>query len=200
MGNAALGRRIWTSFSGTALKTTLEILGGADPAKYPRYLPLMAANPSYQEWIASATDRDRANGERQQAWSARRQQDATGNAATELAALEAAWNKAHLGSDAAALDRLWADDIVIFVPAMAPMGKAQALGMYKDGAATFTRFETSDLHPRVTGDLAIVTGRLQRTRNFNGRVASEDWQFRKVYRRDASGWRVISYHAWPYPK
>jgi ketosteroid isomerase-like protein len=97
-------------------------------------------------------------------------------------------------------DRLWADDIVIFVPGMAPMDKAQALGMYKDGVATFTRFETSDLHPRVTGDLAIVTGRLQRTRNFSGRVASDDWQFRKVYRRDGAGWRVISYHAWPSAK
>jgi creatinine amidohydrolase len=55
LGNAALGRRIWTSFSAAALKTTLEILEGADPAKYPRYLPLMAKNPSYQEWIASAS-------------------------------------------------------------------------------------------------------------------------------------------------
>ena len=74
------------------------------------------------------------------------------------------------------------------------MNKAEALAAIKDGAATFTRFETSDVHPRVTGDLALVTGRLQRTRN--SRRASEDWQFRKVYRRDASGWRVISYHAW----
>jgi len=200
LANAALGRRIWTSFSATALKTTIEILEGADPAKYPRYLPLMEKNPSYQEWIASANDRDRTMGERQQAWNARRQEDAKGDAAAQLAALETAWNKAHLGSDAAALDRLWADDIVIFVPRMAPMGKAQALAMYKDGAAAFTRFETSNLHPRVTGDVAVVTGRLQRTRNFSGRVASEDWQFRKVYRRDASGWRVISYHAWETPR
>ena len=80
------------------------------------------------------------------------------------------------------------------------MGKAEALAMFKDGGATFSRFETSDVHPRVTGDLAVVTGRLQRTRNFSGRVASEDWHFRKVYRRDASGWRVISYHAWEPPQ
>jgi len=80
------------------------------------------------------------------------------------------------------------------------MAKVQALAMYKDGAAAFTRFETSNLHSRVTGDVAVVTGRLQRTRNFSGRVASEDWQFRKVYRRDASGWRVISYHAWEAPQ
>jgi creatinine amidohydrolase/Fe(II)-dependent formamide hydrolase-like protein/ketosteroid isomerase-like protein len=200
LGNAALGRSIWTSLSASAAKTTLEILGGADPAKYPRYLPIMEKNPSYQEWIAAATERDRATGERQQAWSARRAEDASGEAAAQLAALEAVWNTAHLQSDAAALDRLWADDIEIFVPRMRPMGKTGALAMYKDGAATFSRFETSDVHPRVTGDVAVVTGRLQRTRNFSGRVASEDWHFRKVYRRDASGWRVISYHAWEPPK
>lgn len=90
LGNAALGRRIWTSLSAAALKTTLEILEGADAAKYPRYLPLMATNPSYQEWIASASDRDRALGKRQESWNARRQEDAKGDAAAELAALEAA--------------------------------------------------------------------------------------------------------------
>ena len=200
LANAALGRRIWTSFSAAALKTALEILNGADPAKYPRYLPLMEKNPPYQEWIASATERDRAIGERQRSWNARRTQDSIGPIAAQLAALEAAWNKAHLGSDVSALDRLWADDIVIFVPRMRPMSKAEALAMFKQGAATFSRFETSDVHPSVTGDLAVVTGRLQRTRNFSGRVASEDWQFRKVYRRDGSGWRVISYHAWELPK
>lgn len=200
LGNAALGRRIWTSFSAAALKTTLEILEGADPASYPRYLSLLVKNPPYQEWIAAANDRDRALDARQQSWNARRQEDAKGEAASELAALEIAWNEAHLGSDAAALDRLWANDILIFVPRMRPMGKAEALAMFKNGAATFTRFETSDVHPRVTGDLAIVSGRLQRTRNFRGRVASEDWQFRKVYRRDTSGWRVIGYHAWESPK
>jgi creatinine amidohydrolase/Fe(II)-dependent formamide hydrolase-like protein/ketosteroid isomerase-like protein len=196
LGNAALGRRIWTSLSASALKTTLEILEGADPAKYPRYLPIMAKNPSYQEWITSATERDRAIGQRQQTWNARRTRDATGEVAARLAALEAAWNKAHLAKDAAALDRLWADDLEMFVPRSRPMGKAQALAMFKDGSATFSRFESSDVHPRVTGDIAVVTGRLQRTTG----DASQDWQFRKVYRRDASEWRVISYFAWELPR
>jgi hypothetical protein len=50
------------------------------------------------------------------------------------------------------------------------------------------------------GDIAVVTGRLQGTRSVNGRAAPEDWRFRKVYRRAASGWRVISYHAWVVPR
>jgi ketosteroid isomerase-like protein len=160
----------------------------------------MVKNPSYQEWIASASERDRALGKRQESWNARREEDAKGDAAAQLAALEAAWNKAYLGNDADALDRLWADDIVIFVPRMRPSSKAEALAAVKGGAASFTRFETSDVRSRVTGDLAVVSGRLQRTGTLSGRAASDDWQFRKVYRRDSSGWRVISYHAWEPPQ
>jgi creatinine amidohydrolase/Fe(II)-dependent formamide hydrolase-like protein/ketosteroid isomerase-like protein len=200
LGSAELGRGIWTSFSAAALTTTIEILDGKDPATYQRYLPFMERNPPYQEWIASATERDRALGERQQAWNARRTQNATGAAAAPFAALEAAWNKAYAAGDAAALDRLWADDIVMFLPRIRPMSKPEALGAIANSAATFARVETSDVHTRVTGDLALATGRLQRTRQVSGAAASDDWQFRKVYRRDASGWRVISYHAWESPR
>jgi creatinine amidohydrolase len=201
VGNAALGRAIWTSFSAAALKATLEILDGADPARYPRYLPLMQTNPHYQEWIASATERDRTIDSRHESWNRRRHADATGDAVSQLASLEAAWNTAYLAGDAAALDRLWADDIELFFPRSRPIRKADALALVKNASAPFTRVETSDLHPRITGDIAVVTGRLQRTGpGPNARVVSDDWRFRKVYRRDPSGWRVISYHAWEPPK
>jgi hypothetical protein len=91
--------------------------------------------PSY-----SRSSRDRAIGERHHPWNARRQEDAKGDAAAQLAALEMAWNTTHLGNDAAALDRLWADDIVIFVPRMRPMSKPEALGDVQG--------RRRDVHPR----------------------------------------------------
>ncbi len=72
LGNAALGRHIWNSFSAAALKTTLEILNGTNPSTYPRYLSFLVKNPLYQDWIKSATDRDSTLAERQRSWSARR--------------------------------------------------------------------------------------------------------------------------------
>jgi creatinine amidohydrolase/Fe(II)-dependent formamide hydrolase-like protein len=72
LGTAALGRQIWTSFSGAALKTTLEILDGKDPASYQRYLAYMQRNPLYQDWIKAANERDSTLAWRQQAWSARK--------------------------------------------------------------------------------------------------------------------------------
>ena len=45
--------------------------------------------------------------------------------------LEGVWNRAHLQSDTAALDALWADDITIVIPGMAPLGKSDALKMWQ---------------------------------------------------------------------
>lgn len=67
-----LGRHIWTSFSGAALTTTLEILGGADPAKYSRYLAYLVKMPLYQDWIRAAEERDSAMDQKQRAWLAAR--------------------------------------------------------------------------------------------------------------------------------
>src|SRR5690348_10449448 len=45
--------------------------------------------------------------------------------------LEDSRNLAHLKSDTSALDALWADDITIVVPGMAPLAKADALKMWR---------------------------------------------------------------------
>jgi len=112
-----------------------------------------------------------------------------------LQQLEAAWNTAHLRGDAAALDRLFADDIVIVVPGMRVMSKADALGVFASGRMKFDRYETSETTCRVYGDSAIVVGRLRRTRTRGNTTVDDDWRFTKVYVRRADGWRVVSFHA-----
>ena len=72
LGNAALGRQIWAAFSEAALTTTVEILGGKDPATIPRYMAYMMRQPLYQEWIRTSNERDSTLGARQREWSARR--------------------------------------------------------------------------------------------------------------------------------
>jgi ketosteroid isomerase-like protein len=91
--------------------------------------------------------------------------------------LEAVWNQAHVAGDAEALDRQWADDLEVAVPHMAVMTRAEALGFARSGRMKFLRYETSDLHIRVYGDAAVVTGHLIRTRTLNGNEVSDDWRF-----------------------
>ena len=112
-----------------------------------------------------------------------------------LTALETVWNTAHVQGDAAALDQLFADDLVVTVPGMRTMSKADSLGVMASGRMKFDRYESSNTTVRVYDGAAVVTGRIQRTRTVNGREAADDWLFTKVYVRRAGRWQVVSFHA-----
>ena len=114
---------------------------------------------------------------------------------TTLTRLETDWNAAHVRGDAAALDHLFADDVVVMVPGMRVMTKADAVGMFTSGRMKFDRYETSETKFRVYDATAIVTGRLRRTRVVAGATVDDDWRFTKVYLRRAGRWQVVSFHA-----
>jgi uncharacterized protein (TIGR02246 family) len=113
----------------------------------------------------------------------------------ELERLEADWNAAHVRGDAAALERIFAEDLVVVVPGMRGMTKADSLGMFTSGRMKFERYETSETKFRTYGDAAIVTGRLQRSRVIGGATADDDWRFTKVYLRRDGRWQIVSFHA-----
>ena len=109
--------------------------------------------------------------------------------------LESQWNNAHLQGDAEALDRLWADELRVFVPRMTPMAKPEGLSFFRSGRMKFSRYETSELGARVYGEAAVVTGRVRRARERAGQMVEDDWRFTKVYVRVEGAWRVVAYHA-----
>jgi ketosteroid isomerase-like protein len=80
----------------------------------------------------------------------------------ELTRLETVWNEAHVKGDAEALDRLWADDLVVTVSGMPLMNKPDSLVMIRAGRMGFSKYDTSELVVRTYGDSAVVTGRVQR--------------------------------------
>jgi len=113
----------------------------------------------------------------------------------EIGRLERVWNEAHLRGDVPAIDALCADDMVVTVPEMPVMAKADVLGFWRSGRARITRYETSDTRVHLYGEAGVVTGRLQRTRDFNGRTVEDDWRFTKTYVRRGDRWQVVAYHA-----
>jgi len=119
---------------------------------------------------------------------------------SELTRLERVWNDAHIQSDVGALDILCADDLIVTVPEMPVMTKSDILGFWRSARARITNYETSGTIVRVYGDAAVVHGRLRRTRDFNGRLIDDDWQFTKTYVRRSDGWQVVAYHASNAPK
>ncbi len=114
---------------------------------------------------------------------------------SEFTNLEREWNEAHLGGNAEVLDRLWADELIVTVPEMAPMDRAQSLQIWRSGKFKFKRYETSEIRVRVFGDAAVVTGRLLRSRTMQGRDIQDNWRFTKVYVRRDSKWLVVAWHA-----
>lgn len=68
LATAAMGERIWRSFSSAAVEQMLKIVDGADPSQFPRYGDLLWKNPVYQEWIRAGEARDRERHMRQQTW------------------------------------------------------------------------------------------------------------------------------------
>jgi ketosteroid isomerase-like protein len=117
------------------------------------------------------------------------------NDTRELERLEKVWNEAHERGDADALEGLWSEDLEVEVPRMPVMNKADVLNFARSGRMKFLRYTTSDVRIRMYGDTAVVSGRLQRTRQINGKELSDDWRFTKVYVRQAQQWRVVSFHA-----
>ncbi|MFQ5701515.1 MAG: nuclear transport factor 2 family protein [Acidobacteriota bacterium] len=113
----------------------------------------------------------------------------------ELARLETAWNHAHVRGDAQALDRLWAEELVVTVPEMPVMGKADVIGIWRSGRMKFQHYEISDVRIRVYGDAAVVTGRVERARIIDGREVADDWRYTKVYVRRTGRWQVVAWHA-----
>ncbi len=120
--------------------------------------------------------------------------------AQEILRLEAVWNRAHLRGDVPALDALCATDLTVIVPGMKPMSKADILGFWNSGRAKITQYETTDVRVIVRGDTAVATGRLARTRDFNGTVMNDRWQFTKTYAIDGGRWVLVAYHASEAPK
>ena len=113
----------------------------------------------------------------------------------ELERLEKIWNEAHERGDADALEGLWSDDLEVDVPRMPVMNKADVVNFARSGRMKFLRYATSDIRIRIYGYTAVVSGRIQRTRQINGKELTDDWRFTKVYVRQAQQWRVVSFHA-----
>jgi hypothetical protein len=113
----------------------------------------------------------------------------------EIARLEHVWNQAQLQGDAETLDQLASDSLLLTLPGMRVLTKAESLSVVRSGRMKFDRYETSDVYIQMFDDAAVVTGRLQRTRVVEGASVDDDWRFTKVYLRQDGKWQIVAFHA-----
>ena len=109
-----------------------------------------------------------------------------------VAALDTQYQAAVKANDAAAMEKILADDFVLVIGNGAVSTKADLLKEAEDRIRTYTHQEDSEQTVRVWGDTAVVTAKLwmQGTRK-DGTLFDYQLWFSDTYVRTKDGWRYV---------
>ena len=120
------------------------------------------------------------------------EQAAPAGAEQELTQLTDQYVAALKGKDAAALERLWADDLTFITAGGAVQTKAQRLADIKSGATRFDTLEPSDRTIRVYGDAAVMTSLSTIKGQYAGQEASGKFRVTQVWARRGGAWQLVA--------
>jgi ketosteroid isomerase-like protein len=113
-------------------------------------------------------------------------------AVEQIKQLEDGRNQAILKGDAAALERMTADDYTFVTLKGELRTKAEIVKGFASGAFKYQFRTVSDLNIRVYGDTAVVTGRSVQKGVENGKDYSGDYWFTRVYVRQNGAWMTVA--------
>jgi ketosteroid isomerase-like protein len=121
---------------------------------------------------------------------------AAGSADMALIELEKQFFAAIREKDSDKLNGILADNFAYVVPGQPEMTRAQFLKYVHGLADTIEWLGADDMHVRIFGDIAVVTGvRNMKTRMENGSLVSADTGFADVFRKNGDEWELVLVHA-----
>ena len=120
------------------------------------------------------------------------EQAAPAGAEQELTRLTDQYVAALKGKDAAALERIWADDLTFITPGGAVQTKAQRMADIKSGATKFDTLEPSERTVRVYGDAAVMTSLSTIKGQYGGQEASGQYRVTQVWARRGGAWQIVA--------
>ena len=123
--------------------------------------------------------------------SAAAQSDQNANAEREVRDMEAQWRRAWLAGDAAALDRIHADDYTAIPNIGTVSTKAEIMADVRRGVFRYSRMEHADMTVRVYGATAVVVGRTVNDGRRGDRDVSGDFRYTRVYVKRDGRWQVV---------
>ena len=106
--------------------------------------------------------------------------------------IEQAFTTALLKKDAVALDALLADDIVHIGFEGQFAGKGEYMGFFKQDIWQYRKYEPANVAIKTVGNVAVVTGRVDRTIVINSVVTTGAFAFTHVWSRTGNRWRMVS--------
>src|SRR5215510_13402484 len=98
---------------------------------------------------------------------------------------------AYVQGDVAALDRIFADDLVYFHSNGLSDPKAAVLQSFSSGDLKISRFEAEDLQVRAIGNVMIATGLVHVELVNKGNPAKFDIRYSAVYANQGGQWRLV---------
>jgi uncharacterized protein (TIGR02246 family) len=114
----------------------------------------------------------------------------------QVMALNRAWADAITKGDAAVLDRLFADDVIVTSGSGAIRDKA---GEIKDAAGApdpdfvWTRpFTTEDVRVKIYRDAAAVTGLAKWAFRYKGQEVNQERRYTQLYVKQQGQWRIVA--------
>lgn len=121
----------------------------------------------------------------------------TTNAEQEVTQLTDQYIAALKSKDAAALQRIWGDDLTFINPGGGVLTKAQRLADIQSGANRFDSLETSDRTVRVYGDVAVMTSLTTMKGQYGGQDASGQYRVTNVFAKRGGEWQIVSLQMTP---
>jgi ketosteroid isomerase-like protein len=113
---------------------------------------------------------------------------------TALTQLDQMRIQAQIGADAAALDRLYAEDFIGIGPSGAERTKAQVIADFTLGSLRFQSITTDDVRWRVYGNTAVETGRSTMIGQDKGKAVPRDNRFTRVWVEREGRWQLVANH------
>jgi ketosteroid isomerase-like protein len=114
------------------------------------------------------------------------------NIQQEVLKTEAARDEAMQKADMAALNRIYADNVVIVNTRGLCLTKAQRLADFQSGDLKFLSFDQGDYSFQIYGDTVILNGRANSVVQFHGRVNRVPRKFTLTYIKIKGEWKLVA--------
>lgn len=120
------------------------------------------------------------------------QSNGSPEAERELIKLNAEYDQAIMRGDAAALERIFADEYIYTNPKCEVVGKKEQIAELSSAAAKLEGAKSDDVRIRVYGETAVMTGRFTARSRRDGKDFNIDERYTAVWVRRDGRWQLVA--------
>ncbi len=110
----------------------------------------------------------------------------------DLMEVERRFNAALLKKDDVVITELLADDLVHISFEGQAAGKTEYLAFFKQDVWRYLKYEPTNVAVKILGNVAVVTGRVDRTIVINNKETTGAFAYTNVWSRAGDRWRLTS--------